>query len=301
MFASGWQITDDMATRNLIFNAGLSLILLFAALPHGSAQYFENYNPNDDIFRQEIKLIDEFMERFDAWPESPVCKAYSKANHGKQIPRGMLLVSAFNLENTSFTDKDAKTKEFFHAVLNEATPVYINFNDTDWYAEAHALFVENGKLVELPIILHVVSQGDEWSKWMIAGIGKPSASKENMPSVSLKKVNSPAQQFISSSAHATNFAELHYLFTDNMQPVYYFDQQFIASISGKQFIDKIKNGKLKFQYVKGITFHFYQVKGWLFTVDQFHRKSFNSGWLISNILKTSPAEKLTAKRILLGR
>ncbi len=290
-----------MAVRNIILHAGLSLMLLIAALPQGSAQYFENYNPNDDFFRQEIKTIDEFMERFDAWPESQICITYAKSNKGRSIPRNMLLVSIFNLENSSFTDKDSKTKEFFHDILDKTSPVYINFNDTNWYAEAHALFLNNGKLEEIPVVFHVISQGTEWSKWMIAGIGKPAASKEHMPSVSLKKVNSPAQQFISSSAYATNFAELHYLFTDKMQPAFYFDQQLIATPSGKQFIDKIKNGQLKFQYVKSITFHFYQAKGWIFTVDQFHRKSFNSGWLISNILKTTPSEKLVARKILLNR
>ena len=184
--------------------------------------------------------------------------------------------------------------------MDKAHPVYLSFNDTNWYAEARAIFILNGKLVEIPLILNVKSHGDEWSKWMIAGVGDAVISNEPMPSVSDKMKGSPVQ-YISSSAYAMNFVELHNVFTSGMQPGYFFDPAILNTNKVRLFVSYIKNGQLKFRYVKKISFHFYQVSGWILKVEQFNRKSINSGWLISAAQKVTIAEKEVARKKLLRR
>ncbi len=289
-----------MTTGRFSITTAIFLLLSFAVLPDSSAQYFANFNPNDEYFNYEVKLIDEFIERFNDDSATFLRKAYTKDKKHPAVSRGRLLVSLFNLENPSFTDKDTTLKGFFRQVLDPLHPVYLSFNDSDWYAEARGVFLNNGKLVEIPLVLHVKSQGDEWSKWMITGIGNTIQSKEPIPSVSVNKLKGK-EQYISTSAYATNFVELHHIFTDNMQSEYFFEPQLLVTEQGRQFVKWIKNGQLKFQYVKSITFHFYQINGWIFTVNQFTRKSANRGWLISSVQKTDKAEKDAALKKLLNR
>ena len=290
-----------MIIGRIILTTSILSLVLFTAPAGSNAQVFSNYSPNEAFFHYEVKVIDEFIERFNDDHSSYLRKAYAKANKPYHITRTKLLVSLFNLENTSFTDKDTTLMGFFRQVTDTLHPVYISFTDSDWYAEARSIFLYNGKLVEMPLVLHVKSQGNEWSKWMITGIGNMVASKYPMPSISVNKLNGKPAQYISTSAYATNFVELHYIFSTNMAPEYYFEPQLLATEKGKQFIGMIKNGQLEFQYIKSITFHFYQVRNWIFTVDEFNRKTLNNGWLISSMQKTTRAEKDAARRKLLNR
>ncbi len=274
------------------------LLALGSATSQCGAQYFSNYDPGDETFSRKIKIIDEFIDRFNG-RDSSLFKTAAK-NKQYLFTRGRQIVSLFNLENTSFTDKDTSLKIFFKLVMNSEHPVYLSFNDTDWYAEAQGIFLLNGKLVEMPLIMNVKSQGDEWSKWMIAGVGNMVPSNEPMPSVSANMKNKSVQ-YISSSAYAMNFVELHNVFTNDMAPGYFFDPAILNTYKVRQFAASIKSGQLKFRYVKKISFHFYHVNGWIFTVDQFNRKSLNSGWLISSIQKVTVGEKEVALKKLLYR
>jgi hypothetical protein len=289
------------ATYRYIILAAVLLLLFVAAPTEGTAQYFSNYDPNNELFTSEVKLIDEFIERFNNYDSTFLKKMYARQKKKGKITRGMMLVSLFNLENSAFTDKDTSLKDFFRQVMDKVHPVYLSFADTDWYAESQGVFLYNGKLVEIPLVLHVKSKGDEWSKWMITGIGNMVASKEPMPSVSTKRISGKAPEFIATSAYATNFVELHRIFSGDMQPQYYFEPELLNTDNGRQFTSSIKSGQLKFQYVKKITFHFYQVRGWVFTVDEFTRKTYNSGWLISSARKMSEPEKKAARQHLLNR
>jgi hypothetical protein len=275
-----------MARRYL---TGALLLLLFAMPRYSLGQYFSNYDPNKDIFIHEVKLIDEFIERFNGDPSTSLKREYADKKQ-YTMTRSRMLVSLFDLQNTSFTDKDSSLRDFFRQVLNTEHPVTISFNDTNWYAAAQGIFLYNGQIVEQPLILHIKNHGDDWSKWMIAGIGNRSPSKEPMPAVTISSKGTTLS-YISTSAYATNFVELHYILTRNIVPENFFDDNLLASPRGRQFINSVKDGDLKFLYVKRTTFHFFQVKGWAFTVDEFKRKSLNSGWLISGIHKATDAQK----------
>ena len=280
---------------------GVFWLLMFISPVTAAAQYFSNYDANKDLFIRNVKLIDEFIERFNDNKDTYLRKALAADDTQYDISRGMLLVSLFNLENTSFTDKDTLLKGFFRRVLDKDAPVYLSFNDTDWYASAQCVFLYKGKLVEIPIVLRVRSKRDEWAKWMIAGIGKQVPSKGPAPSISVGNKDARMPAYISTSSYATNFVELHYIFTKNIEPELVFEKGLLESEDGQAFISLVRDGALRFQYAKKITFHFLQVKDWLFTVDEFKRKAYNNGWLISSVRKVTEAEKDTARKLLLSR
>ena len=59
------------------------------------------------------------------------------------------------------------------------------------------------------------------------------------------------------------------------------------------FLYEMKLGNIKFETVNNVKFHFFQIEGWYFEVNQFNRPGFNTGWLISNLVKLKPGDKET--------
>ena len=56
---------------------------------------------------------------------------------------------------------------------------------------------------------------------------------------------------------------------------------------------------MKFKTVEEVKFHFFQVKGWYFEISEFNRSGYNTGWLISNLVKLkNDGEKAILKRYL---
>ena len=69
---------------------------------------------------------------------------------------------------------------------------------------------------------------------------------------------------------------------------------------GKSSIAKqyAEQNNLKFITVNDVKFHFFQIDGWYFEVSQFNRPGFNTGWLISNLVKLNPGDKETIEKYI---
>jgi len=278
------------------------LILWFILVPSTrmSAQTFSSGNSvRDELFMYEVKSVDEFIERFDDDPSSFIRKEFQKQNRQFLLTRAELLISLFNLDNNWVNDS-VEIKGFIRQAIDKKRPQYIYFKDTGWYAEARCVFIYNEKLVEIPLILHIKNEING-AKWMINGIGNDIFFEgDNLVTepVPVSK-SSSNKKYISTTGHATNFVELHNVFSDSMEPYNYFDPQLLAAKKARLFVQLILQGKITFQYVKNIKYHFYQMPGWIFEVQQFERENINSGWLISSIKKVTKSEKEIYRRKLL--
>jgi len=274
-----------------------ALLLLLILSSRASGQYFASYNPNEELFKYEVKVIEEFMERFNDDPNSFLRNAYKKENKQYNITKTNLVISLFNLENMSLS-ADTALNDFFRQVLSP-TPPRLSFKDSNWYAEAKCVFLYQNRQVELPLIFRIKNMKNEGSKWMIAGIGD-TISAHNPLSPIPPKIKGK-DNFISTTAHATNFVELHNIFLAGMNPEYFFEPELIVSEKGKAFISLIMSDKIQFQYARSISYHFFEVPGWIFEVQQFERKTRNNGWLISQVKKLPDTEKEKYKMQLLHR
>ena len=94
------------------------LFLSFAWPAQCHAQFFSNYNPNEEYFNYEVKLVDEFIERFNNDSSTFLRKVYTKRGKPFKVTRSIILVSLFDLENKSFTDKNSEVKAFLNDVLD---------------------------------------------------------------------------------------------------------------------------------------------------------------------------------------
>lgn len=283
--------------------AGVFLLLMFVYPARSSAQFFSTDEKlKDEIFLREVKVIDEFIERFNDEKSSFIRKEYQKQNRAYDLPRKEILISLFNLDNPEWS-KNTSLEEFFHDVSDSLHPPHLAFTDTNWYAEASCTFVYNKKNIEIPLILQIQVAKNHGAKWMIAGIGDNpifSGVSSSIPDPESHRAKE-GFKFIATSSYATNFVELHNTFADKKDILDYFEPSLLATDKAKQFINLILQNKIDFKYVKDIKFHFYQLPNWIFEVEQFDRKSLNSGWLINDVRKVPESEKEAVKKQLLQR
>ncbi len=234
----------------------------------------------ESYFLHEVKLIDEFIERFND-DKSSYIREQCRSLYGTDsfVNRNRLIKSLFN-KSSGCTDAE----QFIKEVTNPQQ--YISFTDSNWYAEANCVFTVNGKKTDVQLVLHIKTVNGA-SKWMIAGIGKAA-----LPAVKTQPGNDSAtRNFIPTSSHGTNFVVFTRALSTGMHATDYFEPALLARPQGQQLVAAIKQGKAKFQYVKGVRYYFFQMRGWVFTVEQFKRKDANTGWLVSGLQRAGDTEK----------
>jgi hypothetical protein len=58
-------------------------------------------------------------------------------------------------------------------------------------------------------------------------------------------------------------------------------------------------GTLNFKSVEDVRFHFFQIDGWYFELTDYNRPGYNTGWLISSLVRlNSPADKEAMRKYI---
>ncbi len=268
--------------------------LLFTT--HIYSQDFESNSKRELNFAFEVKQIDEFFERFNN-DENSLLASYVKLKYPEiAITRVSLLKSLFNDAGKSTPDC---IRDFCTQVADTAHPEFLNFYEGEWYAEAMCKFKLNGVVTDVPVLLKIQQEANGGAKWVIV-----SAYSRRL-SVSTKPIVFPLKEscckFLNPMSHATNFISLSRAFRDKTNLPDYLAPGFLRLPSSKAFIGALLNDQLEYMYVKQIRYHFLQIDGWIFTVEQYNRNSVHSGWLVSKLIKASEFDKKTYRTSLIRR
>ena len=181
---------------------------------------------------------------------------------------------------------------------------HLNFEDEKWYAVATGNFRYKGNPVKIPMIFSVKAVPGASANWMIASLGKSTVLQAES---SLQPLNAapPEEQILASStipsySHATNFVSLVNVLSKTVQPSACFTPQALKDLKSAKMVQLLQSGDLEFISTQDITYQFYQLPGWYFTVEYFDRES-NNGWLINKLTTATEAEKAIAQQQLLDR
>ncbi len=263
---------------------------------YGKSAKFERY---EALFNYEVKEVEEFIERFNDDSDSYFRKVCKEKKIEFTFSRQQMIYSLLNLENKKIQSDTSLLNDFINKSTAVAKPTFLNFTDNNWFAEANAIVLCKEKLYSVPVILHVQSKKNDWAKWMIASCGnlKPVVDKSNAKPDDYLLNQVPT--YIPTSSCATNFVDLNYVFNSKEVDSNFFDNAYINCPQGKKFLSQIKSSQIQFLYVKDIVYHFYNVDGYIFDVEQFERESWNSGWLINKCWKATQAEKAKSINSLL--
>lgn len=240
---------------------------------------------DDGRFAASTKQVNQFFRRFNAeesvdgtvrlYPGDP-------NYHNVQLRQGFIQILFDN--QTSSISKELKD-DFINSVLSPVYPQYINFHQEGWIAEVEAEFTFKGKRESTTLILKLQPErmGYEWV--IDAVIFPPFKNLFNKP-VGEEK------DFLHPLSHELDFMNLRRAFQDSNLPEAFTETSFKPDYL-TLFLYEMKQNNIRFETVKDVKFHFFQIDGWYFEVNQFNRPGFNTGWLISNLVKLNIGDKET--------
>jgi hypothetical protein len=252
-------------------------------------------------FVHEVKVLDEFIERFNDSRQSYLRQVYKSKKQTFNLSRRQLIQSLFN--NPTAWAAKPEVKSFITQVTDTAQPQFLDVTDSNWYAQASCVFMNRGKQTIVPLVLQLVVAEDSSATWMIAGVGSVPFLETSAEVDTSRMKSEPVSntKYIPPTGHSTNFLSLHKVFTPEMNPVNYFVEDVLRTERCSNFVNLVKAGKLKFDHTKSIKFYFFQVPNYVFTVERFDRDGTNSGWLINSLKPADEAQKADQKSQLLQR
>ncbi len=245
------------------------------------AQVFDMLN--SDLYRGRVKLVSEFMKRFNGEEKNPYIDPNAKEID--KINLCQLFDADFIIKNRA--EIESKAFQFVDSVL--FNHVRINYSDPDWFAKTTCVSTFKGKEIKFDIYLVVEPRGKDMFKWVIADVKgdifnlKPSRESEKI--------------MLLPNEHESNFMRLNSITSEKDDYITLYSSQTSVVDRLTVFNTLIYYGFLNIEYVSDIEYTFLQVPGYAFTIKEFERESTNSGWLIESWQQMNANDK---KQILDG-
>lgn len=272
------------------------IVALYIILRSSGSCVFAQINKNEDhAFLLKVKLIDEFIERFNLEEDAFLFKHADIPEFTTSHKN--ILLGLFN----QYQEWDSTlVKGFVEHIINSHDKNKIGFSDKDWFVETKTSFQLHENPVQIKLFLKYESIENKGDQWSIKGVDSDqifSNIKTNkydtLISVDTLDPNSIIKldgSFIRPASHHVNFMDFLRVFRPGN------DWENIISSSDNMskrsyFLALIDYEILKYIQNDGITFHFLQIDEWIFQVKYFNREDTNSGWLISKLMKAEQKDK----------
>ena len=265
------------------------IILLF--LP-ASAAVSQIVGENDETrLYAQTKQVNQFFRRFNGEEDEKGERYFPGDKQYRNVKlRRKYLAILFDASNSGVSN-DLKNS-FAREVLDKDEPALLDFHKSGWFSEIQTTFSYNGK--DLPITLFMeLEKAQLGRKWVISEVYIPAFEKY------FQRDTARVGQFLHPMSHELDFMNLRKAF---MKP------DSVAQFARKKFepdylaifLYEVGRGGLKFKSVGDVSFHFFQVDGWYFELSQFNRPGYNTGWLISSLVKVnSESDSEALKKFIL--
>jgi hypothetical protein len=239
------------------------------------AQIVSDLEDESKLYAQS-KQVNQFFRRFNG-EEDEKGKRYYPTDRQYQSSklRKNYLGILFDESNGGISSS-LKT-EFVKSVLDKGEASILNFHGGNWFSEVKAIFTMNG--VSQPVTLYMELEKDHLGyKWVINKV------HADMFDPYFKRDTTKIGRFLHPLSHELDFMNLRKAF-EKPDSVSQFSSKRFTPDHLSIFLYEVKKGNLKFKSVEQVKFHFFQLEGWYFELSQFNRPGYNTGWLISNLVK----------------
>lgn len=252
------------------------ILCVFAVCTPIYGQSLPDEEFQNDI-KHRVKLLEEFMARFNGE------EMHEMVAGEDSIRNELNLLYLMNSEMFE-VNKDSILQisdEFTDSIISNKTKLY--FDDGKWFAEVKVDCICMDKETQITLFLRPEEIKPFQHRWVIVG------AQGQILTLEPSRRNHGLD--ILPNNHEIGFMALpkiHLLGNDkilNYAEFGYHTDQLTA------FYTMVYTGVLKMNNTAEITYHFLEVPGFVFTVERFTRKGFNSGWLISKIKKIEEAAK----------
>jgi hypothetical protein len=224
----------------------------------------------------ESKQVNQFIRRFNGEEDEKGNRYYAgdKLYQSAKLRKKYLDV-LFDESNKGISA--TLKNEFSKAVIDK--PLLLDFHGGNWFGEVQTTFTLNGR--DQPVTLYMGLEKDHLgSKWVIQKV------YTQMFNPSFARDTVKIGRFLHPMSHELDFMNLRKAF-ENKDSVSQFTSKRFAPDYLSVFLYEIKKGNLKFKTVDQVKFHFFQINGWYLELAEFNRPGYNTGWLISSLVKLS--------------
>lgn len=238
----------------------------------------------------ESKQVNQFFRRFNGEEDEKGNRYYPGDKHYRSDKLRKQYLRILFDENNNGVSNILKT-EFAKAVLDKPESSILNFHGGKWFSELHTNFTMNGKNQNV-ILFMELEKHHLGTRWVIqkvhADVFDPFFVKDT----------TKLGKFLHPMSHELDFMNLRKAFI-NKDSINQFTVKRFVPDHLSLFLYEMKKGNLKFKSVDQVKFHFFQIDGWYFGISQFNRPGYNTGWLISNLIKlNSTTEKDILRKFL---
>ncbi len=240
----------------------------------------------------QTKLVNQFFRRFNGEEDEKGNRYYAGDKNYRDLNlRKKYLGILFDNQNTGISN--SLKRDFVQEVVDKNSPQILDFHKGEWMAEVSTIFNYQGK--EQPITLFLKIQPQRLGyEWVIEEVYSDALRAY------FNKDTTAAKKFLHPLSHELDFMNLRKALEGQENPESFTLQNFEPDFL-TLFLYEIKKGNLKFKTVKEVKFHFFQFDNWYFELSEFNREGYNTGWLISNLVKTGPGDKQSIKNYLYGK
>jgi hypothetical protein len=269
-----------------------TLLIILAMLPPAmaSAQIVGDMEDESRLYAQS-KQVNQFFRRFNG-EEDEKGNRYFPADKQYRNPklRRKYFSVLFDAANTGISNE--LKAAFVRDVLDKAEPDVLDFHKPGWFSELHTTFTFNGRDVPVTLFMEL-ERAQMGTKWVISDVHLPEFEKYFL------RDTTRAGRFLHPLSHELDFMNLRKALV-NIDSLRQFVQKKFEPDYLSVFLYEMGKGSMRFKSVNEVRFHFFQIKGWYFELSQFNRPGYNTGWLISSLVRISnPGEQELMKKHIL--
>ena len=258
------------------------LLIIVLAWLNGRAQSSGIAN-EQDLYTMN-KQVSQFFSRFNYEENSMGVKYLPTApEYHNQNFRRQLLPLMFDQTNESITPQ---LRQMFIDDMTSSAANFFVFTGGRWYAEVTASFAQGNDHVDIVLNL-AIEQAQAGSKWVITKVHF--AQYEEMYNTDVSD-RARTRMVLHPMSHEVDFMTMRNAFA-NADYIQLYAKNTYEPDYLSLFLHDIKRQNLKFEYVKNVKLHVFQMKDWYFEITNFNRPGSNSGWLISNLIYIPEADK----------
>jgi hypothetical protein len=255
----------------------LVIILLILSFYYPSSAQLLDKEDESKLYA-ETKLVNQFFRRFNGEEDEKGERYYPRDKQYRSEKLRKKYIGILFDDSNGGINSDLKV-QFAKDVLDKTKPIILDFHGGNWFSEVHTTFTMNGK--NEPVTLFMELEKDhEGSKWVISKV------YASMFDPYFKRDTTKVGKFLHPLSHELDFMNLRKAFNYTDSISQFAVKRFVPDHLSL-FLYEIKKGNLKFKTVEELKFHFFQVNGWYFELSEFNRPGYNSGWLISNLVKVN--------------
>lgn len=271
----------------------LTFLLVISTTSKGQDILF----PYQENFAWQVKQIDEFMDRFNNSDYTPIRRYLKQEYNIDEVSRLDLVRSLFNMEKQDWDQEEVV--QFLNHVNDTVPPPFLDFYDKDWFAELDCSGEYQQEPVDFTLILSLqVDDKTKASRWIINSVQGHFLPSDSSNLAFGVDSTYDASKTLNPASFGTDFMALVDALKDTANLEGYvvpknINRPLVA------FMNLLHQRDLIFKQVNHITYHFLQIDDWIFQVQDFHRESTNSGWLINSLIAVTEDEKYKYRKKVL--